>query len=99
MVKFNATREENETIVAIVDRAMPIVKAHGVPVTRRDLMMDITAVHANGMPLRLQELLEADAFNFSHDIFGILRYIDRRTGTLGDCFVPRFAAHEKPVVA
>ena len=42
-------------------------------------------------PLRLEELECADDFNFSHDVFGILRYIDRKTGEMRDCFVPRFS--------
>lgn len=54
-------------------------------------MMDITAVHANGNPLKLAELLATDDFNFTHDVFGITRHIDRETGKLGGCFVPRFS--------
>lgn len=52
--------------------------------------MDIRACHANGTPLRLEELLRADDGNFGHDVFGIRRYIDRTTGQLTDCFLPRF---------
>lgn len=53
--------------------------------------MDITATHANGCPLKLAELLAADDFNFSHDVAGIYRHLDRTTGKLLDCFLPRFA--------
>lgn len=53
--------------------------------------MDVTACHANGCPLDLEKLLHADAFNFSHDVFGIARYINRNTGKLENCFVPRCA--------
>ena len=58
--------------------------------------MDVTAVHANGTPLRLKALLDADDFNFAHDIAGIYRHLDRDNGspTGGKClnhFVPRFA--------
>lgn len=54
--------------------------------------MDVTACHCNGCPLRLQELLEADDFNFTHDVFGIRRFIDRTTGEMpGAKFHPRFS--------
>lgn len=55
-----------------------------------DCAMDITACHMEN-PLKLQRLLEADNFNFAHDIGGIQRYIDRDTGKLGNRFLPRFS--------
>lgn len=58
------------------------------------MAMDITATHLNGTPLDLAALLAADGFDFLHDIVGICRHIDRRTGKLGDCFYPRYARHE-----
>jgi hypothetical protein len=54
--------------------------------------MDIEAAHCNGNPLKLKELLEADDSNFMHDVLGIRRHINRKTGELEDCFVPRYAA-------
>jgi len=56
-------------------------------------LMDLAAVHAH-TPLRLQELAEADDFNFWHDMGGIAYHLDRTTGKLGGCFLPRFAARE-----
>lgn len=41
--------------------------------------------------LRLDELLNADNFNFAHDICGIQNHIDRRNKVFTDCFVPRYA--------
>ena len=55
------------------------------------LDMDLSATHAV-TPLRLGDLLAADDFHFAHDVFGIMRHIDRRTGRLDDHFVPRFCA-------
>ena len=52
--------------------------------------MDFTAVHANGNPLRLADLLAADDFNFAHDAFGIARHLNRTNGQLENCFLPRF---------
>jgi hypothetical protein len=90
MINWNVTSEDRSLISSIVDRAMPSFGAFD----RMSLEMDITAVHANGNPPCLTELLLADDFNFSHDVFGIVRHLDRRTGTLGDCFVPRFSRRE-----
>jgi hypothetical protein len=81
MINWNATKEEHEVIDAIVKRA------NG----NWELSMDITATHLNGTPLKLQELLEADDFNFFHDVNGIRNHIDRQTGELRGCFLPRFA--------
>lgn len=79
------------TINSIVDRAVEILKENGNKVDRLSLHMDISATHANGCPLKLKELLEADDFNFLHDICGIIRHIDRKTGKLTNFFWPRYA--------
>ena len=52
--------------------------------------MDIAAVHIVN-PLRLEELLNADDFNFFHDVVGIRDNLNRRTGKLENCFIPRFS--------
>lgn len=96
-VAFTATRAENETIRHIVNRAIAMAARRHIDIDSRDAQMDICAVHSNGCPLRLNELLEADDFNFSHDVFGIFHYIDRRTGKLAHCFVPRFAVPQPGV--
>lgn len=56
------------------------------------LEMDLTALHLNGTPLKLDELLKAPTLDFDHDILGIQRHIDRRTAELHDFFLPRYAA-------
>ncbi len=86
-VSFNTTSEDRATIAEITDRVMSVAPA----TDRLTINMDITACHANGCPLRLKDLLEADDFNFVHDVFGIHRHIDRETGQLGGFFRPRFA--------
>lgn len=80
----------------IADRAVTelrkyIDRDHGI----KGVQMDITCVHANGNPLRLRELLEADAFNFAHDVLGIYRHLNRETGELQNFFRPRFSARVK----
>lgn len=91
MVSFDVTRDEAHTIRAIVERADTMAREvnDGEGVDKLSLAMDLTACHANGCPLELERLLAADDFNFAHDVFGIMRHMDRRTGRLGNCFLPR----------
>ena len=82
------TKEEHLTVHRIAKRAALL--------TGRSLMdhnMDISVVHAH-TPLRLTELADADDFDFAHDIGGIGRHLNRETGELEDCFVPRYACPE-----
>lgn len=90
--KFNATKEESKVIRAIAHRAKALAAKHGADLPVLEAVMDIEATHSNGCPLKLEALLEADDFNFSHDVFGIRRHIDRETGRLGNHFLPRFHA-------
>lgn len=78
----------------IAHRAVTVARHVGAPYTLTTATMDITACHANGTPLRLRELLDAPEFDFAHDVLGIRRHIDRTTGQLQDCFLPRFAKAE-----
>ena len=61
------------------------------PLSRSSRLMDLAA--ADGMNgndlLDWARLLTADGFNFIHDVGGIHQHMDRSTGTIGDCFVPR----------
>ncbi len=91
MISFKTTKEDAIKIVAIARRACMAAKAIGVKIDMMEMDMDITACHSNGCPLKLDDLLIADDSNFLHDVFGIRRHIDRKTGQLGGCFLPRFA--------
>jgi len=91
MPSFETTREEMQIIRKIVARAVELAAVEGFPIDSMSLEMDVTACHANGNPLRLNELLAAPDGDFGHDVFGIQRYIDRKTGRLTDCFSPRFS--------
>lgn len=63
-------------------------------VNRMNVVMDVTACHANGTPLHLHDLLMAEDYDFAHDIRGITKHINRYTGALEDCFVPRYAVNQ-----
>ena len=44
--------------------------------------------------LRLEDMLNADNFNFAHDFVQIQNDIDRATGKFSNRFVPRFAGRK-----
>lgn len=92
-VNLIPTCEDRKLITQIVERAEQLFSSLDVPVDRFQLAMDITATHLNGCPLRLHDLLEADNFNFVHDVGGIRNHIDRTTGKLHH-FLPCFAVPE-----
>ncbi len=52
--------------------------------------MDICAVGSQ-MKLDYNAWYKADDFNFAHDFCGIQKNINRETGKLENCFLPRFA--------
>jgi hypothetical protein len=104
MVNFNVSNEDAAVIVEIASRAVQQMRKTLSATNGRvesemlrplDWAMDVTAVHANGCPLRLRELLLADDFNFAHDVFGIRRHLNRDTGRLTGFFVPRFATAQR----
>lgn len=87
MVQFAQFTDRDRIIVdAIIDRAI----GAGIYDDPLDVDMDISAVHKH-CPLRLGDLMTADDFNFSHDMRGIQRHLNRKTGKLENFFLPRFA--------
>lgn len=90
MVQFaKFTPEELNIVMEIVKRAVNAGIYDDVLMAD----MDISAVCAH-CPLRLADLLSADQFNFAHDLAGIQRHLNRRTGELEDFFLPRFAQQQ-----
>ncbi len=91
-LSFKVTPEEREVIKQIADRAiLECYKSGSVVCDHEGCLMDISACHASGNPLKLEELLAADKFNFAHDVVGIHMHIDRGTGQLKNCFSPRYS--------
>lgn len=90
-ISFKVSAADRSFIARIVDRAVADAAVHGVSLNRQTVDMDVTACHANGCALRLQDLLEARPFDFAHDITGISKNMDRTTGRLLNLFEPRFA--------
>lgn len=87
------TDEETSIIEAIVGRyRAEAERLKALPKSFKpiNLTMDISAAHI-ALPIDLDRLLAADLTTFMHDIGGISRHINRDTGELGGCFVPRTA--------
>lgn len=91
MISFKCSKADAEKINTLADRAVRSATQAGIAYKKMDASMDLTACHCNGMPLDLDKLAGFDDFNFEHDVFGIRRHINRETGEIGDCFVPRSA--------
>ena len=67
------TKEKFMMYVKIAERAEELSIYHG---ERMTLLMDIESAD-NAFNMRLEDWLEADNFNFAHDVVGIVNNIDR----------------------
>jgi hypothetical protein len=94
-INWTASDQDIPLIQKIATRAVRMAEDYGTEYDKLDCVMDITACHLNGTPLKLEALLKADDFNFSHDVFGIRRHMDRETCKLGGFFLPRFTDTDK----
>lgn len=81
MAKINT-----DLVIKIANRAHELLGAD-----RLTFVLDITYCIEGGCNLDLNGLLNADEFNFRHDIAGIHNNLDRETKKLNNYFVPRFA--------
>ena len=90
-VSFDMTDSERSFCSEIAARSRKL----GNRRPKMDIAMDVAATHCNGCPLRLEDLLAADDFNFCHDIGGVARHLNRSTGKLSQEFSPRYSRPEK----
>jgi hypothetical protein len=92
-ISFTCSDEDRLAASLIAQRAVALwLVLADRKIKKIDVSMDIIATHCNGNPLRLRDLLAADDFNFTHDVGGIMRHLDRETGALMDHFRPRYSA-------
>lgn len=83
---------ERQLVARIVERYMKAKLPGTTKGDRQTITMDLTACHLNAVPLNLERMADWPRdFDVFHDIAGINRHLDRTTGALRDCFVPRFA--------
>ena len=85
---------EHDLVEKIGARAQRMDKEAGGRTEAIQFQISVAAAHLNGCPLRLQALLNADDFNFAHDVFGLHRHVSRETGEVEGFFLPRFAAKQ-----
>ena len=90
-VKFSSTQKEYGFMDLIWRRAEPLLRENGWDTKKIDFMMDLDATNSNGCKLDLLKLATFPDFDMMHDVCGIMNHIDRRTGKLKDCFLPRCA--------
>ena len=89
MIDLTRSTDEDEVAVAAIVDAV----AQWMPQADRITMhMDLIACHTHGCQLDLAKMIAANRSDLIHDIVGINRHLDRETGELRDCFLPRFAA-------
>ena len=81
------TKDERLLAVEIAKRAEEM---NLLMFDRLSLIMDIETTH-NEVGLKLSELLNADDENFTHDIVGIQKNLDRTTKKIQNFFLPRYA--------
>lgn len=96
MYKINyekISRYESALIGRVIDRVMDLCEDHNYPLRstqRTQLEMDLCAAHLDTQ-LELHRMLECSSTDLLHDVFGIQRHLDRETGKLTSCFLPRCA--------
>lgn len=79
--------KEFEIITRITKRAYEIRITSDITA----LQMDLIAVHQNDVRLDFEKLLQADDFDFAHDICCIRSNLNRKNGKLENHFLPRCA--------
>ena len=94
MIQFATfTPEEMPHVEVILTRAVGLFDAHGLFRSRMECFMDLSAAHAV-CPLDLEALAGFDLGDFAHDIGGLNQHLNRDTGEMMNCFLPRCARPE-----
>ena len=87
-------KQEMQNISIIVSRYLDLLTENNEVVVinnnvRINAVMDIHRAHEI-TPIDLSALATASDVDLIHDVSGIMKHIDRDTGELVDCFVPRY---------
>lgn len=78
---------ENKTIIKIAKRAKEEINNN---IDVFDTFMNLSEVNKQ-KPLNLKAMLEAPLDQLAHDIYGIDQHLNKKTGKLENCFLPRYA--------
>jgi hypothetical protein len=95
------SRDDFDQIEMVLDRAVKRFNELAPPHDKMDrdeinsLRMDLCAVGKH-CPMNWTALSCAPLTHLVHDVFGIRQHIDRSTGKLGGCFLPRYAKPRSP---
>ena len=92
--KMRCTKSETQQIIDIMLRAASVMNFESRGSSRLEVSMDLTACHCVGCQLDLEGLLTATPSDLIHDVAGIMANINRETGELENCFVPRYAKNQ-----
>lgn len=76
----------NDIVSKIADRAVAMFGCNKI-----DIYMDLDMCIEGGCELDLERLLNANDYDFAHDISGIHTYLNHETKVLTRGFLPRFA--------
>ena len=88
MIKWkDVTKETTEKVRKVVKRA---VSEQTYKVDTLTLQMDLEAISLT-VSMDWEKLLKASPRDFYHDLGGIQEHLNRKTGKLENCFLPRFA--------
>lgn len=90
VLKVEASLIDADTIRRIAKRAADMARHFGFGADEFYIALDITVVHLNIKKLKLLQLLMSGDDDFSHDVFGIARYINRRDCVLMEDFKCKF---------
>jgi hypothetical protein len=81
------------------ERWEAMLAGHNLEVPDRIQTMCTLGFADDACPIDWERLLAADDYNFSHDISGLDRHMNRETLKLEGFFVPRFALRNSEKVA
>lgn len=95
-MNLDSSKRESDLARKVADRAQTLLDWSSED--RRTFFMDVLVCHKNGNQLDLERFLASAEPDFRHDVHGIQRYLDRRTGQLKECFSPRCSAQETVTV-
>lgn len=95
-IKFDVTPEEFDLLTKITSRGVTMaMERANVHWDFQQCIMDLTACHCNGCPLKLLSLFLSNDMDFAQDFAGICNNIDRATGKLMNGFTPTFKAESR----